>query len=80
MQRATGKHQAELSEFCGRMGERIERAKRVKDTTRRPTEPTNLGLSAAAVIVMMKHLESLLSSVLIQMVSDDCRSSQLRRY
>ena len=46
------------------MGERIERAKRVKDTTRRPTEPTNLGLSAAAVIVMMKHLESLLSSVL----------------
>ena len=43
MQRHTFKHQVELGESCGRVGGRIEQAgERVKDTTRRPTESTNL--------------------------------------
>jgi hypothetical protein len=42
MQRPTTKHQSELRESCGRVGDKTERAKGVKDT-RRPTESTNLG-------------------------------------
>ena len=42
MQRPTAKHQAELKESCGRVGDRIERAGEVKDITRRPTESSNL--------------------------------------
>jgi len=34
----------ELRESCARVGESIEGAGGVKDTTRRPTESTNLGL------------------------------------
>ena len=44
MQRPTGKHHVELRESCGRMGDRREQAGGVKDTTRRPTVSTNLGL------------------------------------
>ena len=43
MQRPTAKHQAELKESCGRVGDRIKGAGEVKDTTTRPTELTNLG-------------------------------------
>jgi hypothetical protein len=44
MQRPTSKHHVELRESCGRMGDRREQAGGVKDTTRRLTESTNLGL------------------------------------
>jgi hypothetical protein len=43
MQRPTAKHQAEVKKPCERVWDRIEQARRVKDTTRRPTESTNLG-------------------------------------
>jgi hypothetical protein len=43
MQRPTSKHQAELTESYGRVKDKIEKAGRVKDITRRPTESTNLG-------------------------------------
>jgi hypothetical protein len=33
----------ELRESCGRVEGRMKRARRVKDTSRRPTEATNLG-------------------------------------
>ena len=36
-------HQVVLSESCGRVEDRIEQTRRVKDTTRRPTKSTNLG-------------------------------------
>jgi hypothetical protein len=42
MQRSTGK-QAELREFCDRIEGRIETARGVKDMTRRPKMPNNLG-------------------------------------
>jgi hypothetical protein len=42
MQRSTAKHWVEPGESCGRVGDRIEPARGVKDTTRRPTESTNL--------------------------------------
>jgi hypothetical protein len=32
-----------IRESCGRVGGRSEQIRGVKDTTRRPTEPTNLG-------------------------------------
>jgi hypothetical protein len=43
MQRTMVKHQAELWESCGRVGDMIEEAWGVRDTTRGPTESTNLG-------------------------------------
>lgn len=39
MQTPIAKHQEEL----GRVGDRIEQERRIKDNTRRPTEPTDLG-------------------------------------
>jgi hypothetical protein len=36
------KHQMELGESCGRIGDRIEQSAVVKDNTSRPTELTNL--------------------------------------
>ena len=44
MQRPRAKHQAEIRESCERVGDRTEQARGVKDTTRRSTESTNLGL------------------------------------
>jgi hypothetical protein len=38
------KHQAEFSEFCGRVEDRIEGSREVKDTKRRPAELINLEL------------------------------------
>lgn len=43
MQRPTAKHQEEFKESSGRVGDRVEQARGVKDTMRRPTESTNLG-------------------------------------
>ena len=40
--RPIAKYQAELGVSCGKVGDKIERAGGVKDTTRRPTESTNL--------------------------------------
>jgi hypothetical protein len=37
MQRLSGKHQKKLIASCGRVGGRIEGARGVKDTIRRPT-------------------------------------------
>jgi RNA 3'-terminal phosphate cyclase len=37
------KHWIELRESCGRVGEKIDGVRAVKDITRRPTESTNLG-------------------------------------
>lgn len=42
MQRRIAKHQAELVESCRRVGDRIEQAGEVKDTTRKHTVSTNL--------------------------------------
>ena len=42
MQRPTAKHQEELGESCERVRDKTEQARGVKDTTRRPTESTNL--------------------------------------
>ena len=42
MQRPTAKHQVEPGESCGRVRDRSWQAGGVKDTTRRPTESTNL--------------------------------------
>jgi hypothetical protein len=39
----THRQAAEPRESCGREGERSEQVGGVKDTTRRPTESTNLG-------------------------------------
>ena len=44
MQKTIAKHQAELRESCGRVQGSTEGAGGVKDTIRRPTESTNLGL------------------------------------
>jgi hypothetical protein len=43
MQRPTAKHTVELMDSCGRRGEKIERVREVKDTTRKPTKSANLG-------------------------------------
>ena len=43
MQRLTARHQVVFGESCGSVGDRIEQAKGVKNTTGRPTESTNLG-------------------------------------
>jgi hypothetical protein len=43
MQRPTANHQADFVETCGRVRGRIEGTGVVKDTTKRLTEPTNLG-------------------------------------
>jgi len=43
MQRPTPKHQEVLKKSCERVGDRIKQAREVKDTTRSPTESTNLG-------------------------------------
>jgi hypothetical protein len=43
MQISSVKHQAELGESSGRIGDRTEQARGIKDITRRPTEATNLG-------------------------------------
>jgi hypothetical protein len=47
MQRPTVKHWAEIGEFCGRGGGRIEGAKEVKDTTRKPVKSNYLVLIGA---------------------------------
>ena len=39
----TAEHQAHLGESCGRVRDRTEQARGVKDTMRRPTESTTLG-------------------------------------
>lgn len=44
MQRSTTKHHVELWKSCGRVGDRIEQAWGVKDTTERPTASTTLGI------------------------------------
>jgi hypothetical protein len=43
IQRPTAKYQAELGESYGRVGDRSEQTRGVKDTIIRPTETTNLG-------------------------------------
>jgi hypothetical protein len=43
MQKPKAKQMEELGESCGRVEDRIERARGVKNTTRRPTESPNLG-------------------------------------
>jgi len=43
MQRSTGKHQAEFGEPCGRVKNRIDQARGVKNTTGRHTDSSNLG-------------------------------------
>lgn len=43
IQKPTAKHQLELGESCGRLGDRSEQARVIKDTTRRSTESTDLG-------------------------------------
>jgi hypothetical protein len=43
MQRHIAKYPAELEKSYGNGEERIEGAREVKDTTRKSTEPTNLG-------------------------------------
>jgi hypothetical protein len=43
MQRPINKYWEEVGESCGRGGRRIEGARQVEDTTRKPTESTNLG-------------------------------------
>ena len=43
MQRPTVKHKAKFWESCGRVRERTEQVRGVKDTTERPTELINLG-------------------------------------
>jgi hypothetical protein len=48
MQKPTSKHQAEIRESCGRVGNRITRAKGVKNTTRRyrVNQPGPMGIVA----------------------------------
>ena len=43
MRRPTAKHEPELRESCGRLGDTSEQVRGVKDTKRRPTDSTNLG-------------------------------------
>lgn len=43
MQRPTAKHQVELGESCGNVGDRSGQTRGVKDITRRPTQSANLG-------------------------------------
>ena len=51
MQRPIAKHTEELGEYPGRRGGRMVGARRIKFTTRKPTESTNLALGGPTEIV-----------------------------
>jgi|UPI00001F81E3 hypothetical protein len=43
MQRYTARHQEKLQVPCGRVGDRNDQAREIKNTQRKPTESTNMG-------------------------------------
>jgi hypothetical protein len=59
MQRPTAKHQEELGEPCGTVGNGTDRAKGVKNTTRRPTESTNLGPWGSERLNQLRSMQGL---------------------
>jgi hypothetical protein len=61
------KHQMVLRESCGRVGAKIEQARRVKDITRRSKESANLnkGFAAAAIAAVVVVIDSFFYSPVI---------------